>query len=173
MSRRTTLAALAAAAALLACSPALNWREIRVESTGLKAMFPCKPDRAARTVAMPGGPVNLQALACDAQGATFAVLFADRDPGAAAEFLSRWQAATLGGLHGSAAQERKLFRPAGALDLPQSLMLVVDGRRADGNAVQGQLAWFVHGRQVFQAVVYADKLRPEAVEPFFSGLAFE
>jgi hypothetical protein len=172
MSRGTTLAALAAAA-LLACSPALNWREIRIESTGLKAMFPCKPDRAARTVTMPGGPVNLQALACDAQGATFAVLFADRDPGAAAEFLSLWQAATLAGLHSGAAQERKLFRPAGALDLPQSLMLVVAGRRGDGSAVQGQLAWFVHGQQVFQAVVYADKLRPEAVEPFFSGLAFE
>lgn len=52
-------------------------------------------------------------------------------------------------------------------------MLVVAGRRADGSAVQGQAAWFVHGQQVFQAVVYADKLRPEAVEPFFSGLAFE
>jgi hypothetical protein len=172
MSRRITLP-LAAAAALLACAPALNWREIRVESTGLKAMFPCKPDRAMRPVAMPDGPVNLQALACDAGGAQFAVVFAQRPPATAGEFLSRWQAATLAGLHSSAARETRPFRPAGALDLPQSLMLVAEGRRADGSAVQGQAAWFAHGQQVFQAVVYAERLRPEAVEPFFSALAFE
>jgi hypothetical protein len=126
MFRRVTTGAVAVTAALLACSPTFNWREVRVESTGLKAMFPCKPDHAMRSVDVAGRPVSLQALACDAGGATFAVLFADADPGSAGEFLDHWRA-----------------------------------------------AYFARGRQVFQAVVYAEALRPEFTNPFFSGLAFE
>jgi len=167
------MAAVAATAALLACSPTFNWREVRVESTGLKAMFPCKPDHATRNVTLAGRPVSLEALACDAGGGTFAVLFADADPGSAGEFLGRWQAATLAGLRSNTAPESQPFRPPGALELPQSLQMAASGQRADGSAVQGRAAYFARGRQVFQAVVYADKLGSEATEPFFSGLAFE
>lgn len=167
------MAAVAATAALLACSPTFNWREVRVESTGLKAMFPCKPDHATRNVVLAERPVSLEALACDAGGATFAVLFADADPGSAGEFLGGWQAATLAALRSNSAQETRPFRPPGALELPQSLQTAASGQRADGSTVRGRAAYFARGRQVFQAVVYADKLEPEATEPFFSGLAFE
>ena len=167
------MAAVAVTAALLACSPTFNWREVRIESTGLKAMFPCKPDHAARNVDVAGRPVSLQALACEAGGATFAVLFADADPGSASEFLGRWQAAMLAGLHSTTAKQSKPFRPSGALELPQSLQIAADGKRAEGHPVQGRAAFFAHGRQVFQAVVYADALRLEVTDPFFSGLVFE
>ncbi len=167
------MAAVAVTAALLACSPTFNWREVRVGSTGLKALFPCKPEHATRSVAVAGRPVGLEALACDAGGATFAVLFADADPGSAGEFLDRWRAATLAGLHSNAVEEPKPFRPAGALELSQSLQVAASGRRADGRPVQGLAAYFARGGQVFQAVVYADTLRPEVTDPFFSGLAFE
>src|SRR5512133_3858267 len=107
MFRFVIMAAVPVTAALLACSPTFNWREIRVEGTGLKAMFPCKPDHATRSVDMAGRPARLQALACDAGGATFAVLFADADPGSAGEFLAGWRTATVAGLHSSAAPEIK------------------------------------------------------------------
>ena len=42
-----------------------------------------------------------------------------------------------------------------------------------GRPVQGRAPYFARGRQVFQAVVYAETLRPEVTDPFFSGLAFE
>lgn len=167
------MAAVAVTAALLACSPTFNWREVRVESTGLKAMFPCKPDHATRSVDVAGRPVSLEALACDAGGATFAVLFADAEPGSAGEFLGLWQAAMLAGLHSTTAKQSKPFRPRGALELPQSLQVAADGERAAGHPVRGRAAFFAHGRQVFQAVVYAETLGPEVTDPFFSGLVFE
>jgi len=168
------MAAVAVTAALLACSPTFNWREMRVESTGLKAMFPCKPDHATRSVDVAGRPVSLRALGCDAGGATFAVLFAEADPGSAGEFMDRWRAATLAGLHAEdAAPQAMPFRPFGALGLSQSLQVTASGKRADGRPVQGRAAYFAHGRQVFQAVVYAEALRPEFTDPFFAGLAFQ
>lgn len=67
----------AALFALAACSSTFNWREVRADSTALKAMLPCKPDRAARTVPMAGRQVELRVLGCEAGGATFAVLTGD------------------------------------------------------------------------------------------------
>ena len=42
-----------------------------------------------------------------------------------------------------------------------------------GRPVQGRAANFARGRQLFQAVVYAETLRPEVTDPFFWGVAFE
>jgi hypothetical protein len=172
MYRCLIMAALAGSTALAACSPTFNWREVRAEATGLKAMLPCKPDKATRSVSMAGQQVSLEALGCDAGGSTFAVLSAEVAPGSVGEVLGQWKAATLASLHSNSAEE-KPFRPPGALDLPQSLQVVASGRRADGSPVQGQAAYFARGRHVFQAVIYADQLRPEVTEPFLSGLTFE
>ena len=54
-----TAAAVAVALALTACSPAFNWRETVIEATQLSAMFPCKPEKAARKVALGGATVEL------------------------------------------------------------------------------------------------------------------
>jgi hypothetical protein len=47
------------------------------------------------------------------------------------------------------------------------------GKRANGQAVSSQAAYFALGSQVFQAVMYADKISPDIAETFFSGLKFE
>jgi hypothetical protein len=47
------------------------------------------------------------------------------------------------------------------------------GQRTDGRAVQSQAAYFSQGRQVFQAVIYADKMDPEVAETFFSSLKLD
>ena len=170
---RTLSAILVLGCAAIACSPTFNWREVAVEATGLKAMLPCKPDKGSRTVPMAGRDVELHALSCDAGGATFAVLHADLgDAGRSGEVLGQWKTATLANMRGAAVRETP-FRPAGALDLPQSLQVVGRGQRADGSAVEGQAGYFARGSRVFQAVVYADRLKPEEVEPFFAGLRFE
>lgn len=170
---RTLSAILVLGCAATACSPTFNWREVGVEATGLKAMLPCKPDKGARTVPMAGREVELHVLGCDTGGATFAVLHADLgDASRSAEVLGQWKTATLANMRGAAVKETP-FRPAGALGLPQSVQVVGRGQRADGSAVEGQAGYFARGSQVFQAVVYADRLKPEQVEPFFSGLRFE
>ena len=170
---RTATAVFISAQLLLACSPTFNWREVAVGTTGLKAMLPCKPDKAARTVPMAGRQTNLEVLGCDTGGANFAVLFADiGDAGRTGEVLAQWKLATLANLRSTGAQESP-HRPPGSLALPQSLQVVATGQRPDGSKVESHAAYFAHGSHVFQAVIYADRLKPEVAEPFFSGLKFQ
>jgi hypothetical protein len=170
-----TLAALAllSAAALAACSPTFNWREVRAEPTPLKAMLPCKPDKGARTVPMAGRDVSLEVMGCETGGATFAVLHAEiGDPGRLGEVLLQWKTATLLNMRSESVREIP-FRPAGALDLPQSLQVIASGKRADGSKVESHAAYFARGSHVFQAVIYSSELKAEVADTFFSGLRFE
>jgi hypothetical protein len=165
--------ALLGAGMSIACSPTLNWRVLRVESTPLIAMMPCKPETATREVPMAGRKVSLTALSCEAGGATFAVLFANiGDAARLGEVLAQWNTATLVNLRAAGARETP-FRPAGALALPQSLQVVAAGQRPDGSKVESHAAYFAQGSHVYQAVIYAPQVRPEAAENFFSGLKFQ
>ena len=166
-------AALIGVLALAACSPTFNWREVRVEPTALQAMLPCKPEKGERVVPMAGRQVTLQVLGCDTGGATFALLQADiQEAGRAGEVLALWKTATLLNMKSSAAKDGK-FVPPGATALPQSLHVVASGQRADGSKVESHAAYFAQGSLVFQAVIYADRLKAETAEPFFSGLKFQ
>ena len=59
------------------CSPALNWRDVRLDQTPLQALFPCKPERAAREVTLGDQVLTLNLLACDVGDVKFALAFAD------------------------------------------------------------------------------------------------
>ena len=157
---------------LAACDPTFNWREVRLESSELVAMLPCKPDRATRPVSLAGQSLELTMAGCEAGGATFAVSHAALpEPSRANEVLVQWRQVTLANLRAAAPRDAA-FSIKGALALPASVQTVVVGRRSDGLPVLAHAAWFARGAQVFHAVVYADKLNPEVAETFFSGLAF-
>lgn len=167
------LALLAASFLAVGCSPAFDWREIQVGSTGLKAMLPCKPDKGSREMPIAGRAVALQALGCDTGGATFAVLFADLgDATQSAEVLTQWNQATLANLRAPAGQSQP-FLPSGGIALPSSAQVLAIGQRADGSTVESRAAYFARGGHVFQAVVFSGKLQPQFTEPFFQGLRFE
>lgn len=173
-------AGVAGLLALAACSPAFNWREVRPEHTRLHALLPCKPDKAQKTVPLGGQPTVLSMLGCDASGATFAIAVADiGDAGQAADVLAKWQSATLLNMRaplldapGSSSQSSSLPLP-GAAAQPPAVLVKAQGRRADGRAVLSQAAYFAQGSQVFQAVIYAEQLKPEVAETFFAGLRFQ
>ncbi|MEO7390952.1 MAG: hypothetical protein ABIU58_02185 [Ramlibacter sp.] len=170
---RILTTALVSMALLAACSPTFNWREVRSETGGLRAMMPCKPDKESRVVPMGGRDVDLKVLGCGTGDATFALLSADIvNAGRADEVLGQWKRATLANLHSVAAREAA-FVPAGALALPASLQVVATGRRPDGSRVESHAAYFARGGHVFQAVIYSDRLVPEVAETFFSGIGFE
>src|SRR6218665_2085138 len=65
--------------ALGACTPALNWRDVKpANADGLAAQFPCKPDQAERQLTVPGlegGPVTLHVLSCPAGDTTWALSY--------------------------------------------------------------------------------------------------
>lgn len=163
---------LAASLLLMACIPTFNWREARPAGTGLTLLLPCKPDQAQRSVPLGGQPTELAMLGCDAGDATFALGVATvNDASQVGAVLAGWQTATLTHIKAKAgAEQATLLKVPGAALQPQAVRVRATGQRADGSAVQSQAAYFAQGRQVFQAVIYADQITPEVAETFFSSL---
>ena len=169
---RFQIYAVLALAGLAACNPTFNWRDVRPEDTRLSLLMPCKPDKAQRTVSMAGQPVELNLLSCDAGGVTFAVALADvKDASKAAVALAQWQSATLANMKAAPATPGGAFKLTGLAS--GGVLVKATGQRANGQAISSQAAYFVQGSQVFQAVMYADKITPDVAETFFSGLKFE
>lgn len=186
----TAAMALCALSALSACSPALNWRDVRPDNTGLSLLLPCKPDKVQKTVPLGGQPTELRLLGCDADGATFAVAVADLgDASKAAAVLLHWQNLTLANMRAPLPGERPApaspdapatlatevmpFKLPGVNAASPAVLVKASGRRADGSSVMGHAAYFSQGTQVFQVVLYADKLKPEVSDAFFSSLKLE
>ena len=168
-------AGLAALLTLAACSPALNWREVRPEGTRLNLLLPCKPDKAQKVVPLGGRPTPLSMLGCDADGATFAVAIADvGDPSQAASVLALWQDLALANMKAGPASRQPLpLKVPGASPGAPVARLQAQGQRADGTAVSTQAAYFAQGSQLFQVVMYAPRIVPEVAETFFSSLKLE
>lgn len=174
----TRAATHGAVAALLlsasACSPTFNWRELRVEGTPLRALMPCKPERATRAVpllAAPAEPVALHMHSCEAGGLRFAVAWADvGQPAQVAPALAAWRQAGLQAIRaGEAAAADVTLRLPGA-EVVQPLQ--AQGTDPQGQAVQTRAVYFAQGARVFQAAVYGPRLPDEAVDAFLAGLSF-
>lgn len=162
--------------ALLGCSPALNWRSVRMDGAPLQMLLPCKPDQAEREVSMAGEPLTLSMRGCDAGGATFAVshvLVADTVQ--AAKVLAFWKTAVLAHVHAADVVETPFAVPGG-WQVPQSLRVQARGQGADGASIAVQAAWFARvdaaGVHLFHAVMLAQHQMPEPAEAFFASLAF-
>jgi hypothetical protein len=184
-----TMALMLAALVLLpGCTPGLNWRDVRLGNTRLALLLPCKPDKAEKTVPLGGQPTVLTMVGCNAGGATFAVAVADLgDASKAAAVLGQWQSLTLANMKAppvgaSAGESGASYQPqtqtsviklAGAGGQPTAVLVKAFGTRADGRPVMGQAAYFAQGSQVFQAVVYADRIAPELSDTYFSSLKFQ
>ena len=111
-------------------------------------------------------------LSCDAGGVTFAVSMADiNDAGKTDAVLAQWQSATLTNIKAGSPVSRHAFKVPGLAAV--GVMVKATGQRANGQAVSSQAAYFADGSQVFQAVMYADKVALEASETFFSSLKFD
>jgi hypothetical protein len=172
---------------MAACSPTFNWRVVRPDNSALSLLLPCKPDQAQKVVPLGGQPTTMSMLGCDAGGITFAVAMANlADETQVASVLSQWQALTLLNMKApplvsesaaspsaSAATQAGQLKVPGASLAPPPLWVQAQGQRADGSAVQGRAAYFSKGSQVFQVVMYAPKLAPQAIETFFSSLKLD
>lgn len=157
--------------ALVACSPALNWRELHGQSLGLSALLPCKPDRAQKPVPLGGQLTELLMWGCEADGALFALSAADLgDAARVPAVLSQWQGLMLS--HMRAAQPvQGPWRVAGA-DIAAS-RVQASGTHPDGRAVQAQAVFFARGSRVYQAAIYAPRVSAQAAETFFSSLKLQ
>ena len=169
---RFSICAVFAIVGLAACNPTFNWRDVRPDGTRLSLLMPCKPDKAQKTVPMADQPTELMLLSCDAGGVTFAVAVADvKEAAKTADALAQWQSAALANMKAAPAAPGAAFKLTGLTS--GAVLVKATGQRANGKAVSSQAAYFAQGSQVFQAVMYADKIAPDAADTFFSGLKFE
>ena len=170
MTLATTARILLPALLVTACTPALNWREIRPDGSELMALFPCKPDRMTRHLALAGVRTQMQLLSCDAGGVTYAVTHAAvEQPAQVDPALKALHQAAAANVGGSPHRSSPLAVP-GMNPHPLAQRLTLSGRHADGAAVQMQAAFFVRGLRVVQATVVGPRLDGEAADNFFAGL---
>lgn len=169
---RFSIYAVVALACLTACNPTFNWRDVRPDGTQLALLMPCKPDAAQKTVPLTGQPTELSLLSCDAGNVTFAVATADvKDAAKVSATLAQWQSAALANMKAAPGTPVAAFKLPGLASA--GVLVKAIGQRANGQVVTSQAAYFAQGSQVFQVVMYADKVPPDVAETFFSGLKFE
>jgi len=162
--------------ALLGCSPAHNWRELRLAGPNLIAMFPCRPVAQSRELALAGRALSPKLNACESAGNTYAVMAVDvKDPAAVDEVLRSLRDTSFAKLEvpAAASSVQAGWRVAGMT--PQSAA----GRwrltrPGSGQAtVRMDTALFARGTWVIQAsVIGPSSVAQSAVEPFFEGLGF-
>lgn len=166
-----------------ACSPALNWREVRPPAAdGLVGSFPCKPDHQDRALRLPGlaGEVTVRLWSCQADEATWVLTYLSvEDAAQVPQALRALAAATRGNLeavsHGLPQAPVDVALPPlraqdlGPIDVPR-MTPQADSRawrfesvrpdaRGQGTLPLDVTAWhFSHGLTVFQASVWR---RPE------------
>jgi hypothetical protein len=156
-----------------ACSPALNWREVRLEPSALVAMLPCKPDQGTRAVSLGGQNLSMHMMGCEADSATFAVSYVDLpDATQAGAVQAQWKAAMLGNMRATQNRESPMNIKSAA-GATAAVQLQAQGTQPDGRAVTAQGVWFVRGPQVFHAVMYASNVNADAADSFFTGLRFQ
>lgn len=155
-----------------ACSPALDWREVRPDGGAVVALFPCKPKSQSRSAPLAGAPVPMTLLSCDVEAMTFALSHADlADPTRvtpAAIELRRALAANLGAVD---VRTEPVVVP-GMTPNAEAVRIRVAGHLPDGSPVNEQAALFVRGTRVYQAVVLGARLDASAADVFFENLRF-
>jgi len=57
--------------AIVACTPTLNWREVRLAA--LTTFLPCKPDQAERTMRLGNADVVMEETGCETSDTVYAI----------------------------------------------------------------------------------------------------
>lgn len=164
------------AAALLtvaACSPELDWRDVRPDGSGATLLLPCKAESRTRDVRLAGSSVHLTLLNCSAGGITWALAFADvGDPRRVRTALDELMSATQANLGAAGARSLPLAVPGSTPD-PGAGRVQFSGHLPEGAEVKVQTAVFSRGTWVFQATVLGRQLPAQALETFFGALRLE
>ena len=169
MRHRRGRVAAAILIALVACSPALDWRDARPGNGALLMLFPCRPEHSERMVALAAERRPMHLYTCRADAATFSLLSVElAEPAHVTASVEALRASATANIGGTAAAQ-PFVRP-GATPNPQSAQLRIEGRLPDGRRVIEHAAFFVRGLTLYQATVLGENMPADAAETFFSGI---
>ena len=174
--RRARFLSLTLLGMAMACTPALDWREVQPVGAHLTLLFPCKPASNARNLDMQGRQVRTFLLACKNANQSFSLSYADvGDPalvGAALKQMRESLTAKLSASPSQLAASAVSLKVSGMTPNPQALAQPLAGQLPDGSTVFGVVAVFARGTVVYQAVVLGPKHDAVAQEGFVNGIKF-
>jgi hypothetical protein len=165
---------------LFACTPALNWRQVQLDTangSSLKAALPCKPDNATRKQQLGDIQVELSMMGCVANETTFTL---SRIPLTnaldAPKVLAAWQAAAATNVGDKQVGDRPvpIASPnvSGAGAWPPAARVTLTGA-----ATQAHMLWFAKqtatGVTLYQAALYGRQPSNEAISTFFESLQLQ
>ncbi|MGC8702565.1 MAG: hypothetical protein ACP5RV_06385 [Thiomonas sp.] len=162
-------ALLAAAALLSACSPALDWRDVRPKDVNILLTYPCKPEQIAQDVVLADQKVKMSMTGCVADKMTFALAHARLpNPALAARALAQLHLAAVDNVHGSVTASSTAAPKNATPNLPDSLDLKIDGQTPDGKPVRERVLLFSQGSDVYQVTAFAptDSFKDDAAQTF-------
>lgn len=160
-------------AALVGCSPALNWRDVRFEQGPLLALFPCKPDQGTRVVPLGERQVPMTMLGCEADGVLFTLARVDApDPALASALAADWRVATLASAAAQVSSEAPFNLKKSHPHVP-SVWVSATGHGPDGSPLSVQVVWVGVGPALYQAAVYETPGRASVAATYFDGLRVE
>jgi hypothetical protein len=165
------LTSLAVVLGVVACTPTLDWRELRPKGSAATAMFPCKAASHMRDVRLAGAMVSMSMFACEAGDTTYALAFADmKDPSLVGQALDELAQAARSHLRAAANPASQSLSVPGMTPNERAAQWRLQGRLPDGRLMQERAALFAHGTQVYQATMLGAALDTEAQEVFFGAL---
>lgn len=157
-------------AALVACSPTLDWRQVRPEDSRVSMMFPCKPATQVRRLSLGGREVRMTLHVCSAGGQAWALSWADvADPARLGDAMAELQRGAAVNI-GAAPVEGTPLSVRGATPHAGSTRQQLSGLRPDGRPVTLASAVFAYGTVVYQATVLGETLPDAATQTFFAAL---
>ena len=155
------------ALALAACSPTLNWREVRGNDAPYVVLLPAKPTSFARPVDLGGIKVDMNMTAAEVDDVNFAVASAKiADPSQRQAALAAMQAAMLRNI-GSTQHSEKAVTLNGGVPATE----VVASGKAGNTALVLHARFVLHGEHVYQAIALGPqgKLSDETADTFLSS----
>ena len=135
---------------LTACTPELDWREVRPPDGGFVVLLPQKPGQSERRLVTPAGPVLMRMVSVRIGDHTLGVGFADFPVPLEAPLLDALRDALLANINGQVTSEREItaagmrgreFNAKGTL-----------GRGTEARAGLLQARLLVRGQRYFQLV---------------------
>ena len=151
----------AALTALAACSPRLDWREVRPAGSGLLALFPCKPEVDSRP-ATAEQPVRMGLAQCKSGETSFSISWAEvADPGLVTAALHEMRGSLAGKLGVPLAAGQPLQVPGMTPNAEAQVQRLAGIQPA-------QVAVFARGRVVYQVLMLGGK-RDEGAWSTFVG----
>ena len=153
--------------ALSACAPGLDWREVNLAESGVRALFPCKPEVSIRP-ATPTEPGRMGLAHCKAAGLSFALAWAElADPAQISPALLQMRLSVASKLAATAAPPQPMQLP-GMTPNSQS-----QWQSLSAPSQQAKVAVFSRGLLVYQLVMTGVKSDDFAWENFMASIRLD